>query len=327
MGLYDIARSVFAGWINDPARAHWGRYIDVMALTVDVLVELVDEVVTASRPGQVELDGVPNLGGYWSVDALKFIGEDRLVFRGLAETSGHYAERLRKYRDNWRLAGTVVGLLDELAGALTWSGGGPPLLRMVSSAGVWWTREPDGTYRMQTTTGKGFSLDPDGTCAPDTTTAHAWDWDSASDPAPPDQGDGTRGTLLVYAPAAYPYLTDDDDTCADPGVVGDGWNDPVGGYEGSPWAGTVGTNAPISLVENVRAVVQQRRAAGYLIPWIAICFDPNSFKPNGTSTGTNAYPDGHWGYSSKYDSGTNTMVPSRLATAEYWPSEPGGIAK
>jgi len=117
-----------------------------------------------------------------------------------------------------------------------------------------------------------------------------------------------------------------DHTFADPGRVNDGWNDLTHAtYLDSPDAGTVGTNAPHQLVEQVRAVIEDHRAAGFLCAWIVVCFDPDAFAPDGSSL--SAYPDGRWGSCSRHDTGLNARVPSRFRAAEYWPAAPGGRAR
>ena len=241
MGLYDVARQAFTGWINLPSRSHWGVYIDTVALMIDAMVELVEEGTTAAIPGQVDVEGIPNLGGFWSVDALPYIGEDRMVVRGLAESDAAYALRLRRYRDDWRLAGTAFGLLDQVAGVLTTTGDPAPLLRIFTTTGRWYTRHPDGTFRYQTAAGDGFYISPDGTAGWDSTVAVVCDWDSLASPHPPGWNDPTRFFLVIYCPTNIPYLA----TIA---VVLGYWRLVVEG-RGTPDAAPIGTCAPIPPVE------------------------------------------------------------------------------
>jgi len=320
MGAFaDIIAKVFPGWAQRAPRSHWGQWLELLALHFDAQIEIVNEARLAEMPGQVDSTIAPNLGGFISVDALQVIGRDRRRPRGLANSTPQYAQNLRTWLDDFRRCATPFGLLDELARILRAPGQDDPLLRCVTGRGAWYTRHPDGTWRYNSTDGDGWYLEPDGTSGADATVAHQWNWDSTSKPVPADQNDNTRVWIIIYPPAASPYLTQDDDTFADPGVYGDGWDDPNGGYENSPDAGTFGTNAPYQLVEMVRGTVLEWRAGGFRCPWIIIAFDPDSFRPNGTSTGSQtAYPDGNWAWHTKYDAGTNTQIPARLTTAEYW---------
>lgn len=330
--LLDVAALVFPGWANKPPRVHWGTYFKLVARYIDAMVEFADEARLAGMPGQLELQGVPNLGEtFLSVDALKHIGSDRMVIQGLAESYGAYAARLRRYREDWARAGIVFGLLDAVAGVLDAPGQTPPRLRLVSTKGTeatWFTREPDGTVRKQSSSGIGFYLAPDGTSGIDAAAAHTWDWDSVTVPPPPDQGDDTRAWLIIEWPTCGPYLTDTDHTGADPGLAGDGWNDLThGSYNGLPDAGTCGTNASIQMVESVRGTVEQRRCAGYLVAYIIVApASAAAFKPDGSSAGPNAYPNGKWGYCSTYDVASNSRIPARFDGARYWPGAPGGRA-
>lgn len=327
-GLVDLIKLVGPGWAFRAPRLHWGQYLQLVGAVVDALQELAEDAHLAALPGQVELDGVPNLGGFYSVDALDFIGRDLGIPRGLAESAGAYALRLRRAVDSWQLGGTAWGILDSLAGVLDAPGQTPPRLRLVTREGWWYTRESDGTRRLQTPLADGFVIAPDGTVTADATVAHAFDWSSNSFPQAPNQADGTRSWIIVEWPTSGPYLTDTDHLYEDPGRCGDGWDDLThGGYEGSPNAGTVGTNAPIQLVELMRHAVELQRASGFLVAYfIVVRASDAQFKPDGSSIGTNAYPDGQWDYCSKYDAATQSRVPSRNPLAEYWPAAPGGRA-
>ncbi len=320
MGLLGIAKTIFPGWANRAPRTHWGGYFQAVAMLVDAVVGIIEEARFAGMPGQLELDGVPNLGGFWSVDALKYIGEDRMVIRGLKESAGAYALRLRRWRDDWSRSGTAFGLLESVRGVLDAPGQVPCVLRLVTAGGDWYTLEANGDMLFQTVAGVGFLYSPSaGTCTLDTTAAQPWDWDSTSDPPPDDQDDGTRCFIIIYWPTAGGLLTDTDHTFDDPGVVADGWNDLThGSYTGGPDAGTIGANAPFQLVESILGTIRQRRTAGFRCAYVAVTGDATAFLPDGTSPGPNAYPDGTWAWCSAYDPMSNTRIPTRFAGAEYW---------
>lgn len=323
MALVDFIDSITPPWAKK--RAHWWGMFRLLSLLVDVFVEGIWQGRKAGMPNAVDLPGVEAYGGFEDVRSLDYLGEDAVVAHGLTEPPPDYAYRIRHAQDpegGWLAGGLVMGVLEQLAGVL---GPTPPLMRIFQlSGGDWWTRLQDGTYLFQRADGSGKRYNTDGTVEPDTTTTVVVDWDSTTDPPPADQGAPGRWGLIMYAPINTPYGTVDDGTFNAPGTVGDFWNDPTTQTPDLwPWAGTVGTNAPIVLVELVRTVIDQRAMVGFLCSYIIIAFDPDSFAPDGSS---GVYPDGSWGHHSKYDAGTNKRIPARLDTAEYWPAAPGGMA-
>jgi hypothetical protein len=123
-------------------------------------------------------------------------------------------------------------------------------------------------------------------------------------------------------PLDSPYGTVTDLTFGDQGICGDLWDDPttVGSSLG-PWNGTCGSNAPYALVNLVLGAITQRQAVGCMCSHAIIAFDPNSFKPDGTSSAPSrgtAYPDGNWGQHTKYDASTHSRITARNGTAIYW---------
>lgn len=247
--------------------------------------------------------------------------------QGLTEAPPDLAYRVRHATDafaGWGAGGLVTGVLEQLAGVL---GPTPPVMRIVTNNGDWWTRYQDGHYELARTNGAGFSWNagntsgnPNGVVS---TMAQAWDWASTSVPATPIGTSPGDWFLVVYMPLDTPYGTMSDGTFGDPGTCSDNWNDPTPQTipNLSPWAGTVGTNAPRALVELVRGVVGQRQTAGFACRWICVATDPASFNPDGSSTAGSsrtAYPDGTWGWHTVYDPTSNTCEIARLQTAEYW---------
>lgn len=324
MALHDLVDRLTPPWAKAVKRVHWWSLWRLAAVLVDTLIEGVYQGRKAGMPNAVDLPGVPGYGGFEDVASLDYIGRDRGVYHGLTEPPTDYAERLRKYIDadagGWAAAGLVSGVLEQLAGIL---GPTPPLMRIVNRQGEWWTRYQDGSYTQHHVTLPCMHYALDGTTSIVSGHAHAWDWDSATEPPPVTQGDPGDWWLILYAPLNTPYGTITDQTFDAPGIVGDLWNDPTTqAFAPSPWAGTVGTNAPIVLVDLIRSVIAQRACAGFRCLWIVVAFDPDSFEPLGTSAA--AYPDGHWGQHSKFDSGTNARIPARLDSAEYWPGAIGG---
>lgn len=310
------------GWAFRAKRRHWLALFTTLGGVVDGLLELVHQGALATMPGQTE---DPRSAVVFSDGgALAMLGRERLVRRGLDEDVPSYSAALRRFREALAGSGSVPELLEQLARVL---GPNTPRLRIVNAHGVWWTREPDGTLFQNTPAGSGLRFDPDGTISQLTVPSVAWDWDSLTEPLPPDAGDPARFWLIVYPPASAAHLVATDGQFADPGVCGDGWNDPThGGYEGTPDAGTIGTNAPTELVELVRGVLHEWRAAGFVCAYVIVAFDPLSFAPDGSSAAL--YPNGRWGYASAcvLIGGVQRQLPSREPSAEYWPAAPGGRA-
>jgi hypothetical protein len=198
----------------------------------------------------------------------------------------------------------------------------PPLLRLVTGAGDWWTRAQDGRYELARVTGDGFVYNLDGTKTANPIAAHAWDWDSSTWPPPADQNFVGRWWLILYAPVNVPYATTNDGTFNSPGICGDFWNDPTTqSPDPGPWAGTIGTNSPAALVERVFSLIGQRHVPGFECSHVIVAFDQTQFAPDGSSVlpggalGT-AYPDGNWGHHGKPSSGE--WIVARNSTAEYW---------
>jgi hypothetical protein len=301
------------------SRPQWMALMSGFAALIDCFIEGVFEAEMAAMPGQQQTPGVPGLGGFDSVDALVGpVCRQRGIVVGLLESIDSIAMRCRRWRDDWTRAGTVPGLLEQLAAVLSPD---PPILRVVTRSGVWWTRNTDGSFTLQTAAGLGFTYSPaTGAYTGNTDVAHVFDWDSITVPAPPDQNDGTEFYVIGYMPANVPYLASDDGVCPDPGEAGDYWNDPSDvAPDGDPNAGTVGTTSPIQHVELVRRVIYQRRAAGFRCAYIVWSEDPDAFNPTGDSTPT-SIPDGTWGY----DHSLSTGLPTRFPNARYWPGVPGG---
>jgi hypothetical protein len=324
VALVDIIDSLAPGWAKD--RPHWWGAFRLAAVLIDGIVEVGFQGMRASMPNAIDLPGVPGYGGFEDVKSLDMIGRDLGIIRGLTESPPDYAYRLRHAHDpaagGWE-APPILGMFEQLAGAL---GPNPPLMRIISLGGsVWWTREQDGTIRYQVPSGVGFNYNTDGTKTANTTLAQIVDWDSASNPAPPDQGFVGRWVLVLYIPVdspygtVYPYFTYN--AGAVYGCRWDAIQTPALAGDSDPDACTYGTNSPAKLVAVVQGVIAQRRAVGFECIYTIIASDPASFNPDGSSPTPpegSTYPDGTWGWSSRPDPGTGTRIPSRNSTAEYW---------
>lgn len=331
MALLEKLNGIVVRWMLTAPRDRFERLMSGPAAMLDALGEAVDQARFAALPGQGRVAGVPGLGGFDSVDALFLIARDRLVTPAqifslpwVTEKPWQLALRLRNWRDDWVNNVGAFGLLDQIAAVMVPT---IPVLRLVQLSGTggavtaWFTRETDGTKRLQRSDGNGFAIAPDGTVTSDTTVAHVWNWDSTSNPSPPDQFDYSRSWVVAYPPAATPYLTDTDGIFTDPGVFGDAWDDPTAQVEGQSIEGTIGTNAPVGFVSLVQNIILQRRTAGAKTVRLVVAFDPFSFDPDGTSTpgaSRSAYPNGEWAWDTCPDDGLGERVVARLQTAEYW---------
>lgn len=304
--------ALLPAWMVGTYRKTMAPLIGSVAATLDALSEAVIQARLGWLPGQTESQNASN--AFDSFDALPLIARDRGFRQGFLESPFAFADRLRRWLEEWARSATPKELLDQVAAILSPD---PPELIMVDSAGTWWHRQSNGIIFRFTAAGDGFAYQIDnlgiGSITAESFAAQAWDWDSASDPFPFGKGDDGRFWLIIRAPANGPYLA------AISGVIGDGRYIGAGGI--GPAAATIGTVAPYNFVELVRAIVLEWRAAGLKCSHIIAAFDPTSFKYDGSSA---LYPDGTWGWPCKDVMGV--MTPARDLTARYWRAEPGGVA-
>jgi hypothetical protein len=73
-------------------------------------------------------------------DALAAIGRDRVIVRGIGETTTSYAARLIQWLNDWAVAGNPFALMKQLAG---FTGPGPSF-RTVDVRGNWFSRDASG---------------------------------------------------------------------------------------------------------------------------------------------------------------------------------------
>jgi hypothetical protein len=286
MALIDFIEDALPGWMLHDDLLHWRDLAGAIAIVWDALIEGAIEGLDASMPGQVEGDST----SFPSVDALPYIGRDRRIVRGLAETTASYAGALRGWRKAHALEGTAFELLAQLQRIL---GPDPPRVRLVNSFGSWHTIEADGTRKMHVFDEPGFQIAPDGTTSLISTMAHPWDWDGTYDPF--------YIWPIIYAPNT---LISEGVDWGDPGVD---WGD-----EGLVW----GMGASIALVEMIRGLIRDWMPAGIVCKKIIVAFDDASFDPETPGPYPAAgMPDGTWGSAWKLSGGV--YVPSRLSTARY----------
>lgn len=328
MSLLDRIDSTIPGWMLQAPRKHVGKLMGALMGTLDGLAEQVLQGRLAGQPGQVRIPGVPGLGGFDSCDALYPIARDRSIRPGLdytVEPPWVLAGRLRGWMDAWALAGTPLGILQQVAAVLSDPTLGAPMVRLVTAGGDWWTLAGGVITFQNATQGWSYTL-ATGVLASATLAVNGWNWDSTSLPPPPDQNDASRFWVIVYAPACSPYLLGDGQTFNDPGLIGDYWNNVSTSGEApgtpsgtappnpSPDAGVIGLACPARLVDTMRNVLGDFSPAGCQCRGWIVSFDPAAFNPVTDSTPT-SIPDGAWAWHSKPSGGARVVA--RFINAEY----------
>jgi hypothetical protein len=109
-------------------------------------------------------------------DALAYIGQDRLIARGIEEDSEAYAARMITWLDDHRTRGNAFTLMRILRGYLN----APVRLRTVDRNGNWYTHDRDGTLSYALSTGN-------------------WNWAGA----PPSQW--SRFWVVIYPDNGNPW--------------------------------------------------------------------------------------------------------------------------
>lgn len=196
----------------------------LFALPFDAMAQAATEAVRARFP-----DLAPE-------DALPYLGRDRGIARGPKEPSTSYRARLLLWLDTWRGAGVGRTLLDQLAAYVL-----PATCRMrlITQAGLVYTREADGTFSIARAGG-------------------TWNWDG-------DASSWARFVVVIYPGAD---LWTEGPTWGDAALWGGGWGSP--GY-------TWGTTATPEQVAGIRAIVRDWKPAASLCESIIVAFDPASF--------------------------------------------------
>ena len=233
LSFRDSIRTMVPPWLADrfPLPLTNGfRFLYCNAAVLDAFMQVAVEGLRAKYPGI----GTPT--------ALPYLGRDRLILRGPDESDAHYAARLVGWLQAWRLAGSAVAVLNQLYDYF--SPATPPLLRLVTNWGTWYTLAPDGTLTIQR-----YTM---GEAAP-------WNWDNRPDL-------WARCWVIIYSPNGVPWGPDR--------AWGEGgkWGD------GRRW----GTTATRDQVVSIQQIVAQWKGAHALYPNVIISFDPAAFAPDGS---------------------------------------------
>ena len=144
IGFRHLMRAYAPPWLS----RYWGeRFLYAHAVQLDAIAEWVEQGLRARFPEKAPIDALP------------YIGRDRKIRRGFAETSTAYAVRLRGWLDAHRRRGSAIALLEQLHGYFT-----PYSAEMrfstVDNGGTWYVM--DGSDKSVTVTRKAANWDWDG---------------------------------------------------------------------------------------------------------------------------------------------------------------------
>lgn len=175
--------------------------------------------------------------------ALAAIGRDRLIAKGYQETDAAYALRLKRWLDDWKIAGNPVAILQQLQAFFAPQ---KPRIRTVSNKGTWFTIETDGTIVIHRLQGN-------------------WNWDG-----------NTAATywwrfwVIVYPNSVSPPIFDDEDNWGDAGNWGDA---------SESW----GLGIPSAHMDSMRALIGTWKPEGTYCVGLIAAFDNASFDPTAAS--------------------------------------------
>lgn len=157
-----------------------GTFLDVLGTAIDAHARAALEGSRAWLPGLA-----PD-------DALPYIGRDRRIVRGFAESPNSYVGRLVRWLDDWKKAGNAYAMMRQLRGYLS------PFavrIRVVNNGGTWYTLNADGTTEYRRTK-----------------PAPNWNWDGATSA-------WSRFWVILYPPAE---LWEPSSPLGSGGVLGEG---------------------------------------------------------------------------------------------------------
>ena len=237
-----------------------GRYMYVLGLALDVLLDKMEQGILARMPGL----GTPT--------ALPYLGADRQIVRGLGEGNTSYALRLTQAFDSWQRAGNAATVLQQAIAFV-----GKACKGMVIRAG--------DTPRSYT-----FLDSADVDLPPEHQTLTSWAWGvgygvggapgetNGDDPHPLTMKRAWWRSWLVLFSVGSTAWTQADGTWGSGGI----WDD------GGAWD-TLST--PYSVFTSLRAIVGQWKCANTWYRWLVVSFDADF--ANG-SAGAAWYPASTW---------------------------------
>lgn len=252
-------------WLTGPNR---GRILWSIGFTLDLATQWCQRGLLERYPD------------FCSEEALSWIGRDRVIRRGLSESSESYRRRLKRWRQTWARAGSAWGVLEQVQSYFLPDA---PVVRYVKHSpaldrATWYTRDAQGVETYATSSPSN------------------WDWDStdAGRPASLDAKD-TRFWIIVYQDPATSLLSRLGTTAA---------------QSTTRMRGTAGlVNHGIDLFD----LAMTWKMAGSWCAGIIVSWDPAAFSPTGSGAG---YPDGTWHRQSRIVS-PSVRTRNRFADAEY----------
>jgi len=255
-----------------------------------------------------ELAVLAGMPAFAPSDAYPWLGQDRQIFQGFAESSTSYVTRLIQWLDLWRRAGSSTGLLLAMFGYV---GPNQPETLTVMSDGA-------SHYSVWDTYAAGANPFPVGQQNPTPPVhvldaAYNWRWDSASQPyyspwmywrkwvilfsvapnapwAAPTKVWASGGTLTLgtRSDATYGKVYVNVGTPASSGANTSAWGD------GTCWGWSGTAQQAASLTQ----LAKTWKSAGCWVPWIIVSYDSTMFDQT-QAFGSAKLPDGTWGYWSK----------------------------
>lgn len=161
-------------------RGTWGsRLLYSFGVSIDALIDSVTYGIKARFP-----EHAPS-------DALPYLGRERQIRRGFAESDASYAQRLTQWVDDRRVRGCAQATMRQLQGYLT---GHDVNFRTVNGHGSWHTLDYLGNATH-------YHKDPTN-----------WDWDGVT-------ASWSRYWVIIYVPSSLATVDGD---WGDPGDWGDG---------------------------------------------------------------------------------------------------------
>jgi len=264
------------------------RFLYGMALLMDGIVEKACQGAHSRMPLRADPTVLP------------YLGQERLIPKGLTEGDASYALRLQGAIDDWRtLAGSAWGVMKQVRGYL--------LAKAPRIRSVWAIYPTTGIASAPThSVWSSFAIDSAVNVAPDRLLVSGpgnWEWDRYS-PTTGSWGPwrwwlvifsvgGGGGIWCTQAPFAFGT---------------------AGVKIGQRPDASIGLGVAPAVVESIRSIVGLWQRAGSWCQWIIISFSGSLFDPDQPSGG-GINPDGYYGRWSKIDSGE--YVRARSLGARY----------
>lgn len=204
-----------------------------LGLIADGIVQWATEGTLGRLPGA----GTPT--------ALPYIGRDRRIRRGFAESDESYSARLVQWKDDWSIAGAAYSVLHQLRGFVTPHA---PVMRYVHRQNGPWV--------------SFLTINADATTAYQLNGTGNWTWDDQHATAP------RRFWLVIYPPSGLWQKQ------AKWGATGLKW-----GQSGKTW----GTTATRNQIASLKQIVREWSWPGSQCLYVCVTFNATNFEPTDTA--------------------------------------------